>query len=153
MTVVCCVVMRCVCVCVFNCSLIWIHRSTYMVYDYYIFEKSNSKILVFLLFRLEWWERKSPSTRHTNAHVTNTATPKSIQSLAYLLRNEILDNLDNLRAELQYQLQQESKNDDDKDDDEEVRQLITAAYTAMQKYLEIIPPNEYQSAMEILKKK
>ena len=67
-----------------------------------------------------------------------------------------MDNLDNLRAELQYQLQQESKNHDDKnddDDDEEVRQLITAAYTAMQKYLEIIPPNEYQSAMEILKKK
>ena len=63
-----------------------------------------------------------------------------------------MDNLDNLRAELQYQLQQESKNDND-DDDEEVRQLITAAYTAMQKYLEIIPPNEYQSAMEILKKK
>ena len=141
--------MRCVCVCVFNCILIWIHRSTYVVYDYYIFEKSNSKILVFLLFRLEWCERKSPIHKHK----WQTATPKSIQSLAYLLRNEILDNLDNLRAELQYQLQQESKNDDDKDDDEEVRQLITAAYTAMQKYLEIIPPNEYQSAMEILKKK
>ena len=58
---------------------------------------------------------------------------------------------------MQYQLQQESKNDNDDDDndddDEEVRQLIAAAYTAMQKYLEIIPPNEYQSAMEILKKK
>jgi hypothetical protein len=91
------------------------------------------------------------------------ATPKSIQSLAYLLRNEILDNLDNLRAELQYQLQQQQQqksssstttsNDDDDnvEDIEEVRQLITAAYTSMQKYLEIIPPNELQMARELIK--
>ena len=83
------------------------------------------------------------------------ATPKSIQSLAYLLRNEILDNLDNLRAELQYQLQPSKSYsgvvDDTDDDDEEVRRLITAAYTAMQKYLEIIPPNELQSALELMK--
>jgi hypothetical protein len=91
------------------------------------------------------------------------ATPKSIQSLAYLLRNEILDNLDNLRAELQYQLrlgQSQSPpppppldNIDNDEIDEEVRQLITAAYTAMQKYLEIIPPNELQSAMVLLQQK
>jgi hypothetical protein len=41
--------------------------------------------------------------------------------------------------------------DDDNDDDiEEVRRLMTAAYTAMQKYLEIIPPNEYQRAKELM---
>lgn len=75
------------------------------------------------------------------------ATPKSIQSLAYLLRNDILDNLDNLRAELQYQLQSSEPTSNDDDD---VRQLTTAAYTAMQKYLDIIPPNEYQRALELL---
>ena len=84
------------------------------------------------------------------------ATPKSIQSLAYLLRNEILDNLDNLRAELQYQLRTgkqqtlDNGSSNNNDDSEEVRQLISAAYTAMQKYMEIIPPNELQSAMAIL---
>ena len=75
------------------------------------------------------------------------ATPKSIQSLAYLLRNDILDNLDNLRAELQYQLQ---SSEPPSSDDDDVRQLTTAAYTAMQKYLDIIPPNEYQRALELL---
>ena len=115
---------------------------------------SKKATLKFWSFSFFVWNGGNENLHHTShERIWQTATPKSIQSLAYLLRNEILDNLDNLRAELQYQLQQESKNDNDDDDDEEVRQLITAAYTAMQKYLEIIPPNEYQSAMEILKKK
>lgn len=81
------------------------------------------------------------------------ATPKSIQSLAYLLRNEILDNLDNLRAELQYQLHPGQSPPLLDNDDDEVRQLITAAYTAMQKYLDIIPPNELQSSMALMQQK
>jgi hypothetical protein len=61
-----------------------------------------------------------------------------------------LDNLDNLRAELQYQLQLQQPDTNHTDDTEEVQQLITAAYTAMQKYLEIVPPNELQSARALL---
>ena len=53
---------------------------------------------------------------------------------------------------MQYQLDPNTNtaNDDDTDT-EEVRQLITGAYTAMQKYLEIIPPNEMERAKELMK--
>jgi hypothetical protein len=88
-----------------------------------------------------------------------TATPKSIQSMAYLLRNEILDNINDLRAELQYQIltrteknqsndHTEDDNDND-DDDDDVSRYAQAAYTAMQRYMEIIPPTEIQRAETI----
>jgi hypothetical protein len=83
-----------------------------------------------------------------------TATPKSIQSMAYLLRNEILDNINNLRAELQYQISTRTEtnqpndhtDNDNEDDDDDVSRYAQAAYTAMQRYMEIIPPTEIQRA-------
>jgi 3'-phosphoadenosine 5'-phosphosulfate sulfotransferase len=84
-----------------------------------------------------------------------TATPKSIQSMAYLLRNEILDNINNLRAELQYQIStrtetnqpnDHSEDDNEDNDDDDVSRYAQAAYTAMQRYMEIIPPTEIQRA-------
>jgi predicted RNA-binding Zn ribbon-like protein len=85
-----------------------------------------------------------------------TATPKSIQSMAYLLRNEILDNINDLRAELQYQIltrteknQPNDHTEDDNDNDDDVSRYAQAAYTAMQRYMEIIPPTEIRRAETI----
>jgi hypothetical protein len=58
-----------------------------------------------------------------------------------LLRNEILDNLNALRAELQYQLKQEPNNDDN-----DVATYIAGAHTALQRYLDLVPERELQGA-------
>jgi hypothetical protein len=81
-----------------------------------------------------------------------------MQSLADLLRNDILDNLDNVRAELKYQIEQQSPRksqsvsdsttkDNDSDD---VREYMTAAYEAMQDYLNMVPPLDIQKARELM---
>ena len=75
-----------------------------------------------------------------------TATPKSEQSLAYLLRNEILTNIEDMRAELEYLI----KNPDESDVD--LKSLAASATNAMQRYLEVVPPNELQLAQELLVK-
>jgi hypothetical protein len=75
-----------------------------------------------------------------------------------------LDNLDNLRVELKYQIQQlelqskkddsrtaqTKKNDDDDINENDIRQYMMATYQAMQQYLEIVPPTDLQRAKEIM---
>jgi predicted RNA-binding Zn ribbon-like protein len=61
-----------------------------------------------------------------------------------------LDNINNLRAELQYQIltrtETNQPNDHSEEDDDDVSRYAQAAYTAMQRYMEIIPPTEIQRA-------
>jgi predicted RNA-binding Zn ribbon-like protein len=76
--------------------------------------------------------------------------------MAYLLRNEILDSINDLRAELQYQIltrteknQPNDHTEDDNDNDDDVSRYAQAAYAAMQRYMEIIPPTEIRRAETI----
>ena len=66
--------------------------------------------------------------------------------MAYLLRNEILTNIEDMRAELEYLI----KNPDESDVD--LKSLAASATNAMQRYLEVVPPNELQQAQELLVK-
>ena len=75
----------------------------------------------------------------------HTATPKTEQSLAYLLRNEILTNIENMRAEIDYL----SRNLDD-NDEEDLRLLATATAAAMQRYLAVVPPRELEQARALM---
>jgi hypothetical protein len=74
-----------------------------------------------------------------------TATPKSEQSLAYLLRNDILTNVEDLLAELTYLEKSSSKNEDAAD----AKAMAVGATVAMQKYLSIVPPNELAQARRL----
>jgi hypothetical protein len=79
-----------------------------------------------------------------NAYLGGGATPKTEQSIAYLLRNDILSNVENLQAEIDYLLGHP---------DEDVKDLYEyarVATTIMQKYLDLVPPNEMEKAKEIL---
>eukprot|EP00980_Cylindrotheca_fusiformis_P016398 scaffold4887_cov118-Cylindrotheca_fusiformis.AAC.8 len=79
-----------------------------------------------------------------NAYLAGGATPKTEQSIAYLLRNDILTNMENLRAELEYLL---------KSGDSETEDLYlysNAVNSAMAKYLAIVPPNELDEARRLL---
>jgi hypothetical protein len=91
-------------------------------------------------------------TIFSREHITNLknaipATPKTEQSLAYLLRNEILTSVQDLKAELAY-------HDQHPDDEESQRDLvafITAANTAMNQYLALVPTQELARAQELLR--
>ena len=80
-----------------------------------------------------------------NAYLLGGATPKTEQSLAYLLRNDVLTNIENLRAELEYLIKSGETETDD------LFTYADVATSAMKKYLAIVPPNELQQAKEILK--
>jgi len=73
-----------------------------------------------------------------------TATPKTEQSLAYLLRNEILTNIEDLQAEFPYLIQHPEESDED------LRTYATNASNAMKRYLDVVPPNELKQANELL---
>lgn len=98
-----------------------------------------------VLYVLKCCDVANPCRSHNIVSFSSAATPKSIQSLAYLLRNEILDNLNALRAELQYQLQQPPPSEEDND----VPTYVMAINTALQRYLEIVPERELQGARQL----
>jgi hypothetical protein len=78
-----------------------------------------------------------------NAYLGGGATPKNEQSIAYLLRNDVLTNIENLQAELEYLL----KDDDDIDD---LYSYSDISVGAMKKYMAIVPPNELEEARKLL---
>jgi hypothetical protein len=79
-----------------------------------------------------------------NAYLGGGATPKTEQSIAYLLRNDILSNVEALQAEIDYVL---GHSDEDTND---LYEYARAATTIMQKYLELVPPKEMEKAKELL---
>lgn len=80
-----------------------------------------------------------------NVYLGGGATPKTEQSLAYLLRNEILTSIEDLQAELDYLIRTTED-----ESTEDFQGLIRTARTAMQRYLEVVPPKELQKAKEFL---
>ena len=79
-----------------------------------------------------------------NLYLGGGATPKTEQSLAYLLRNDVLTNVENLRAELEYLLKSGES------DVEDLYAFADIATSAMKKYLAIVPPNELEEAKKLL---
>jgi hypothetical protein len=75
-----------------------------------------------------------------NVYLGGGAEPKTEQSLAYLLRNDVLTNVENLRAELEYLIKSGETDVDD------LYSYADIAVGAMKKYLAIVPPNELEEA-------
>ena len=81
---------------------------------------------------------------HGTCCVEKGCVSKTEQSIAYLLRNDILTNVENLRAELEYLL----KSGDSETED--LYSYTNIVNSAMQKYLAIVPPNELEEARKII---
>jgi len=83
-----------------------------------------------------------------NAYLGGGAIPKNEQSIAYLLRNDILNNLESLQAEVSYQLKEQKtgKSIETEDLFEYSRNILKA----FNSYLELVPPNELQYAEKLL---
>jgi hypothetical protein len=82
-----------------------------------------------------------------NLYLGGGATPRPEQSVAYLLRNEILTKVQDLQAELDYLLKEEaSTRGIDPGDTQEVILLANQAHAAMLKYLDLVPSEEVEQA-------
>jgi hypothetical protein len=79
-----------------------------------------------------------------NAYLGGGATPKNEQSLAYLLRNDILTNVENLQVEIDYLLQHPEE------DTADMYEYSRIATSAMMKYLVLVPPAELEKAKELI---
>lgn len=79
-----------------------------------------------------------------NMYLGGGAAPKTEQSLAYLLRNDVLTNVEDLRAELEYLLKSGET------DVEDLYSFADIATGAMKKYLAIVPPAELEEARKLL---
>jgi len=80
-----------------------------------------------------------------NVYLGGGATPKTEQTLAYLQRNEILTNVEDMRAEADFVLKHPEEGLD------EMLALSSATVSAMKKYLEVVPPSEISLARTMLK--
>lgn len=79
-----------------------------------------------------------------NLYLGGGATPKTEQSIAYLLRNDVLTNLENLRAELEYLLKS------GEDDMQDLYLFADTCTSSMQNYIDQVPPTELKEAQRIL---
>lgn len=86
-----------------------------------------------------------------NLYLGGGATPRNEQSLAYLLRNEILTNVEAMKAELDYLLK-DSTPESEKSETADLFQYSQTATSTMDEYLKLVPPNEYKAAMEFMNK-
>merc|ERR1719253_1780102 len=76
------------------------------------------------------------------------AVPKNEQSIAYLVRNDVLTNLENLQAEVTY-LRKE-KHTGGPLETEDLYSYSTLVKEGMVKYLELVPPGELRRGKEYL---
>jgi len=88
-------------------------------------------------------------TDRANLYLGGGATPQKEQSIAYLLRNDILTNVESLQAELEYLLRPTTLKEETTDD---LLLYAKTAKNAMESYLAIAPPKEVQTAIEIVQK-
>ena len=78
-----------------------------------------------------------------NVYLGGGATPKTEQSLAYLLRNEILTSIEDMTAELDYLIKTPDESPED------LQTLARTACDAMKRYLAIVPPRELEQAQRL----
>ena len=83
-----------------------------------------------------------------NAYLGGGAVPKNEQSIAYLVRNDVLTNLENLQAEVTY-LRKE-KHTGGPLETEDLYSYSTLVKEGMVKYLELVPPGELRRGKEYL---
>jgi len=83
-----------------------------------------------------------------NLYLGGGATPKNEQSIAYLLRNEILTNVENLQAEVIYLIKERKA--ENPIEVEDLYLYTKLAKDGMKKYLDIVPPTELIAAEKIL---
>ncbi len=118
-------------------ALIWICAHTY--YAHHIFQSINQSSADNIYY-------SDPD--RANAYLGGGAVPKNEQSIAYLLRNDVLTNVENLQAEVAYMIKE--KKAGNPLETEDLYLYTKACNEGMVKYLELVPPGEMKIAAELL---
>lgn len=86
-----------------------------------------------------------------NAYLGGGATPKNEQSIAYLVRNDILTNLEALQAEVAYLIKERNAGEVKLEIDDlfEYSRNISKGF---ENYLAVVPPAEVEAALEMIRK-
>lgn len=83
-----------------------------------------------------------------NAYLGGGAVPKNEQSIAYLLRNDILTNVEALQAEVTYLIKEQKKIESGEEkgplETEDLYKYAKSSISSMKKYLELVPPAELE---------
>ncbi len=74
--------------------------------------------------------------------------PKNEQSIAYLLRNDVLTNIENLQAEVTYLIKEIKAGNELETED--LYLYTQTCKDGMVKYLELVPPAEIKIAKEFI---
>jgi hypothetical protein len=86
-----------------------------------------------------------------NLYLAGGATPKTAQSLAYLLRNEVLTSLDDLRTEIADLIKDREKEGvTTAIDYSDLIEYGKKCNDAMSQYLALVPPDELKLAEKLL---
>jgi hypothetical protein len=88
-------------------------------------------------------------TDRANLYLGGGATPGSTQSIAYLLRNDVLTNIEDMRAEVAYLVRELEKGGTMGEgglDLDDLTEMVKMANEGMRKYLEVVPPKELEAA-------
>jgi hypothetical protein len=85
-------------------------------------------------------------TDEANAYLLGGATPSNAQTTQYLLRNEALKQIDELRDEIRFQQQQPSE----KREVDVAQEAMAAALKAFDDYLKLAPPDQLATARTAL---
>jgi len=83
-----------------------------------------------------------------NAYLGGGAVPKNEQSIAYLLRNDVLTNIENLQAEVAYLIKEGKAGNELEVDD--LYMYAKSCADGMVKYLELVPPGEIKIAKDLV---
>lgn len=88
-------------------------------------------------------------TDRANVYLGGGATPGSTQSIAYLLRNDVLTNVEDMRAEVAYLVRELEKGGRIGEGGlvlDDLIGMVKMAKGGMRKYLDLVPPKELEAA-------
>ena len=80
-----------------------------------------------------------------NLYLGGGAIPQNSQSIAYLLRNDVLTNVEDMRAEVAYLLKVLRKGEGELEL-EDILAMSKMGKEGMAKYLDLVPPKELEAA-------
>lgn len=83
-----------------------------------------------------------------NLYLGGGAVPKNEQSIAYLVRNDVLTNVENLQAEIAYLIKEMKAGN--ALETEDLYLYSNQCKDGMIKYMELVPPVEIKIAQEML---
>mmetsp|Transcript_18518 Transcript_18518/g.21307 ORF Transcript_18518/g.21307 Transcript_18518/m.21307 type:complete len:314 (+) Transcript_18518:83-1024(+) len=85
-----------------------------------------------------------------NLYLGGGATPSKEQSMAYLIRNDILTNVEALQAEVEYLVAENIKGGSDAGFTTDLFKYCDSALGGMKKYLALVPPEELKVAQSFI---